>query len=159
VHAWSGYLTFIDRSYQGNHAMFPLHGIDLRCSTHSYEGRFSLESNDEPIYTARYTGDAIAGAEVDELKKEFDCERGIVLQFDSWHADVSRPGVWSVKFYVPIPIWLFRGRDTRIFRLEALARVLDDRSWTDMTVQSNTCFDGISHLRMEGAVQKRRVTI
>ncbi|KAI0029184.1 hypothetical protein K488DRAFT_88989 [Vararia minispora EC-137] len=159
VYAWGGYLTFIDREYQGETALFPLHTLDIRCSTHSYEGRFSLESNAVPTYSVRFVGETVMASEVSELKRDFNYERGVVLQEDSWQADVKRPGHFYAKFFVPIPIGLFHGRDSRIFKLEATGLALDERTGTNVKLTSKACFDDISHLRKEIMMDSRRVTI
>jgi hypothetical protein len=145
VYAWGGYLVFTDHYAPEECApgRFPVREVAIRCSTHAYEGRFSAESNDAPVYRTCYVGERVGAWEVASLKREFDPGRGIVTQ-RCWSANKLRPGrQWFVKFWVPIPLVLFRARESRMFRLEAEAVLRDGR-----TVGSNVHFDDVSHLRM-----------
>ena len=87
----------------------------------------------------------------------FDPSFGIVMQED-WSDAQVRKNQWYVKFWVPIPISLFRKKDTRMFRLKASVSVVDDRMWKKVTLHSGTVVADISHLRkhkdMDGATAR-----
>ena len=152
VHAWSCYVSVIDRCEEGGH--FPIEDLDIRLSTHSYEG------HEVPLYTTSHIGNTVRrGKEVDALKREFDLNLGIVTASE-WQANPSRAGQWFLKVWAPVPLSLFRDRDTRMFKLEASARVIDDRSWGRGLVHSDAVFDDVSHLRKANVMDnKRRATI
>ena len=82
---------------------------------------------------------------------------GIITQGD-WSDAQVRKHQWYIKFWVPIPISLFRKKDTRMFRLKASVSAVDDRMWKKVTVFSGTVVADISHLRkhkdMDGAAAR-----
>ena len=95
--------------------------------------------------------------ELAENKKVFDPSLGIIMQ-EGWSDAQVRKNQWYIKFWVPIPVSLFRKKDTRMFRLRASISAVDERMWKKVTVYSGTVVADISHLRkhkdMDGAVAR-----
>ena len=155
MHAWPGILVLTD-----NEASFkfpPIHGLEIECATHAYEGRFSTETNALPVFSTRFQGATFSKKELAEAQKAFDPSLGVITQGD-WSDAQVRKNQWYIKFWVPIPVSLFRKKDTRMFRLKASVNVVDDRMWKKMTVFSGTVVADISHLRkhkdMDGAAAR-----
>lgn len=135
----------------------PVHALEVECATHAYEGRFSTESNALPVFSTHFRGATFSKKELAQAQV-FDPEMGIIMQADWSDAQVRR-NQWYVKFWVPIPLSLFRKKDTRMFRLRASVTAVDDRMWKKVTVYSGTVVADISHLRkhkdMDGAAARR----
>ncbi len=135
----------------------PIHAVEIDCATHAYEGRFSTETNAVPVFSTCFRGVRFSKKELAEAQKVFDPSLGIVMQED-WSDAQVRKNQWYVKFWVPIPISLFRKKDTRMFRLRASVSVVDDRMWKKVTLYSGTVVADISHLRkhkdMDGAAAR-----
>lgn len=147
VHAWAAFVSVSDRCKDPSH--FPIEDLDIRLSTHSYEG------HEAPLYTTTHIGNTVRRSkEIDALKREFDPTLGIVTASE-WQINPKRPGQWFLKIWAPVPLTLFRDRDTRMFKLEAHAKVVDDRSWSRGFVHSDVVFDDVSHLRKENVMDKR----
>jgi hypothetical protein len=132
----------------------PVHVIEIECATHAYEGRFSTETNALPVFSTRFQGKTFSKKELAEAQKVFDPSLGIITQED-WSDAQVRKNQWYIKFWVPIPVSLFRKKETRMFRLNASVSAVDDRMWKKVTVFSGTVVADISHLRkrkdMDGA--------
>ena len=132
----------------------PVHAIEIECATHAYEGRFSTETNALPVFSTRFQGKTFSKKELAEAQKVFDPSLGIITQED-WSDAQVRKNQWYIKFWVPIPVSLFRKKETRMFRLNASVSAVDDRMWKKVTVFSGTVVADISHLRkrkdMDGA--------
>ena len=124
----------------------PIHAVEIECATHAYEGRFSTETNAVPVFSTCFRGVCFSKKELAESQKVFDPSLGIIMQED-WADAQVRKNQWYVKFWVPVPISLFRKKDTRMFRLRASVGVVDDRMWKKVTLQSGTVVADISHLR------------
>ncbi|VDB84894.1 unnamed protein product [Peniophora sp. CBMAI 1063] len=148
VHAWAAFVSVTDRLRDSSH--FPIEDLDIRLSTHSYEG------HEAPLYTTSHIGNTVRrGKELEALKEEFDSSLGIVSGSE-WQVNPQRAGQWFLKIWAPVPLALFRDRDTRMFKLEASASVVDDRTWGRGVVQSRAVFDDVSHLRKENVMDNKR---
>jgi hypothetical protein len=136
--------------------MPPIHAVEVECATHAYEGRFSTESNALPVFSTRFQGATFSKKELAQVQM-FEPEMGIIMQED-WSDAQVRKNQWYIKFWVPIPLSLFRKKDTRMFRLRASVTAVDDRMWKKVTVYSGTVVADISHLRkhkdMDGAAAR-----
>jgi hypothetical protein len=97
------------------------------------------------VFSSCFQG-ACFSREFAETHKVFDPSLGIVMQ-ENWSDAKVRKNQWYIKFWVPIPISLFRKRETRMFRLRASVSAVDDRMWKKVTVYSGTVVADISHLR------------
>ncbi|KAI0255702.1 hypothetical protein BJV78DRAFT_1172565 [Lactifluus subvellereus] len=154
LHAWPGILVLTDHQAALNFP--PIHAIEIECATHAYEGRFSTETNAVPVFSTRFKGTCFS-KEFKNMPKVFDPLLGIVMQ-ENWSDAQVRKNQWYIKFWVPIPISLFRKRETRMFRLKASVSAVDDRMWKKVTVYSGTVVADISHLRkhkdMDGAAAR-----
>jgi hypothetical protein len=156
LYAWPGILVFTDKEASVNFP--PIHAVEIECATHAYEGRFSTETNALPVFSTCFQGAHFSKKELlAEPQKVFDPSLGIIMQED-WSDAQVRKNQWYVKFWVPIPISLFRKKDTRMFRLRASVSVVDDRMWKKATVYSGTVVADISHLckhkDMDGATAR-----
>ncbi|KAI0272389.1 hypothetical protein BC834DRAFT_345126 [Gloeopeniophorella convolvens] len=156
MHAWPGLLVLTDN--EASPGDFPpIYSVDLDCATYAYEGRFSSETNALPVFSTRFQGACLPKKELTESQKELNPELGIVMQ-DEWSDAQVRENQWYVKFWVPIPVSLFRKKDTRMFRLRATISVVDNRMWKKVTVYSGTVVADISHLHkhkdMDGAAAR-----
>lgn len=125
----------------------PIHAVEVECATHAYEGRFSTETNALPVFATRFEGATFSKEELAQAQKVFDPSLGILMQADWSDARQVRQNQWYIKFWVPIPLSLFRKKDTRMFRLRASVTAVDDRMWKKVTVYSGTVVADISHLR------------
>ncbi|KAI0306037.1 hypothetical protein B0F90DRAFT_957879 [Multifurca ochricompacta] len=141
LHAWPGILVLTDN--KGSVKFPPIHAVDVECATYAYEGRFSTETNAVPVFSTHFQGACFSQKELAEV---FDPSLGIVMQED-WSDAQDRKNQWYIKFWVPIPIYLFSKKDSRMFRLRATASVVDDRVWKKVTVYSGTVVADISHLQ------------
>lgn len=155
LYAWPGILVLKDNQASVD---FPaVHAVEIECATHAYEGRFSTETNALPVFSTFFRGAHLSKQELAESEKTFDPSLGIIMQED-WSDGQVRKNQWYVKFWVPIPISLFRKKDTRMFRLRASVCVVDDRMWKKVTLHSGTVVADISHLRkhkdMDGAAAR-----
>lgn len=150
--AWPGILVLTDN--EASVRFPPVHAIEIECATHAYEGRFSTETNALPVFSTRFQGKTFSKKELAEAQKVFDPSLGIITQED-WSDAQVRKNQWYIKFWVPIPVSLFRKKETRMFRLNASVSAVDDRMWKKVTVFSGTVVADISHLRkrkdMDGA--------
>lgn len=155
LYAWPGILVLTDNEASVDFP--PIHAVEIECATHAYEGRFSTETNAVPVFSTCYRGVGLSKKELVDSQKVFDPSLGIVMQEDWSDAQVRR-NQWYVKFWVPVPISLFRKKDSRMFRLRASVSVVDDRMWKKVTVRSGTVVADISHLRkhkdMDGAAAR-----
>ena len=124
----------------------PIHAVEIECATHAYEGRFSTETNAVPVFSTSFRGVCFSKKELAESQKVFDPSLGIIMQ-EEWADAQVRKNQWYVKFWVPVPISLFRKKDTRMFRLKASLSVVDDRMWKKVMLHSGTVVADISHLR------------
>ena len=140
----------------------PIHSVEVECATHAYEGRFSTESNALPVFSTRFLGATFSKKELAvqaqaQALKMFDPSRGIIMQED-WSDAQVRKNQWYIKFWVPVPVSLFRKKETRMFRLRASVCAVDDRMWKKVSVYSGTVVADISHLRrhrdMDGAAAR-----
>ena len=135
----------------------PIQALEIECATHAYEGRFSTETNALPVFSTRFQGATFSKKDLLETQKVFDPSMGIITQED-WSDAQVRQNQWYIKFWVPIPVSLFRKKDTRMFRLKASISAVDDRMWKKLTVSSGTVVADISHLRkhkdMDGAAAR-----
>ncbi|KAI0046542.1 hypothetical protein FA95DRAFT_1360443 [Auriscalpium vulgare] len=153
VYAWQGLLVVTDRAAGGAGVAPPLNRVDIACSTHAYEGRYSGETNALPVFSTAFRGRRRSGREAVAGARDFCADTGIVLA-NMWHAHPQHRQ-WYAKFWVPIPLDLFGNRDTRMFRFKAQVELYDD--WADrmVTVSSGTIVADVSHLRkqrdMDGA--------
>jgi hypothetical protein len=156
LYAWPGILVLTDNEAATSTKFPPIHSIEVECATHTYEGRFSTETNALPVFSTRFEG-ACFSKEFMETQKVFDPSLGIVMQ-ENWSDAKVRKNQWYIKFWVPIPVSLFRKRETRMFRLKASVSAVDDRMWKRVTVYSGTVVADISHLRkhidMDGAAAR-----
>ncbi|KAF8488870.1 hypothetical protein F5888DRAFT_1809320 [Russula emetica] len=154
LHAWPGILILTDN--ESSVRMPPIHAVEVECATHAYEGRFSTESNALPVFSTRFQGATFSKKELAQVQT-FEPEMGIIMQED-WSDAQVRKNQWYIKFWVPIPLSLFRKKDTRMFRLRASVTAVDDRMWKKVTVYSGTVVADISHLRkhkdMDGAAAR-----
>ncbi|KAH9026388.1 hypothetical protein EDB85DRAFT_175300 [Lactarius pseudohatsudake] len=155
LYAWPGILVLKDNQASVD---FPaVHAVEIECATHAYEGRFSTETNALPVFSTFFRGAHLSKKELAESEKVFDPSLGIIMQED-WSDAQVRKNQWYVKFWVPIPISLFRKKDTRMFRLRASVCVVDERMWKKVTLHSGTVVADISHLRkhkdMDGAAAR-----
>jgi len=152
LHAWPGILILTDNETSVRFP--PIHSIEIECATHAYEGRFSTETNALPVFSSRFQGASFSKKELTQTEKVFDPSMGIIMQED-WSDAQVRKNQWYIKFWVPIPVSLFRKKETRMFRLKASVSAVDDRMWKKVTVYSGTVVADISHLRkhkdMDGA--------
>jgi len=152
LYAWPGILVLTDKEASVDFP--PIHAVEIECATHAYEGRFSTETNAVPVFSTRFQGVCFSKKELAEPEKVFDPSLGIIMQED-WSDAQVRKHQWYVKFWVPVPIALFRKKDTRMFRLRASVSVVDDRVWKKVTLHSGAVVADISHLRkhkdMDGA--------
>jgi len=157
LHLWPGILTLTD--HDASVRFPPIHAVEIECATHAYEGRFSTESNALPVFSTRFRGVTFSKKELAQAQaqKVYDASRGIIMQPD-WSDAQVRKNQWYIKFWVPIPLSLFRKKDTRMFRLRASVTAVDDRMWKKVTVYSGTVVADISHLRkhkdMDGAARR-----
>ncbi|KAI9428972.1 hypothetical protein H4582DRAFT_1936640 [Lactarius indigo] len=154
LYAWPGILVLKDNQASVD---FPaIHAVEIECATLAYEGRFSTETNALPVFSTCFRGAHFSKKELAE-SLVFDPSLGIIMQED-WSDAQVRKNQWYVKFWVPIPISLFRKKDTRMFRLRASVCVVDDRMWKKVTLHSGTVVADISHLRkhkdMDGATAR-----
>ncbi|KAI0313202.1 hypothetical protein OF83DRAFT_1175907 [Amylostereum chailletii] len=154
IYAWGGILVLSD--LEGGSGCV-IESINLDCSTHAYEGRFSLETNSLPVYSTSFIGSTLRKKDVSSLTRDFDPELGVVLE-KNWTRNVDRPDQWYVKFWVPVPMDLFRTRDTRMFRMEAQVKVVDSRTYARASASSGMVLGGISHLRKQKDMD-RRITL
>jgi hypothetical protein len=122
----------------------PIHAVEIECATHAYEGRFSTETNALPVFSTCFRG-ATYSKELAEAQV-FEQSHGIITQ-EGWSDAQVRKNQWYIKFWVPIPVSLFRKKETRMFRLKASVSAVDDRMWKKVTVFSGTVVADISHLR------------
>lgn len=154
MYAWPGILVLTDNEVSARSP--PIHAVEVDCATHAYEGRFSTESNALPVFSTRFQGATFSKRELAQAQM-FDPEMGIIMQGD-WSDAQVRKNQWYIKFWVPIPLSLFRKKDTRMFRLRASVTAVDDRMWKKVTVYSGTVVADISHLRkhkdMDGAAAR-----
>ncbi|KAH9066527.1 hypothetical protein EDB87DRAFT_1586611 [Lactarius vividus] len=155
LYAWPGILVLKDNQASVD---FPaVHAVEIECATHAYEGRFSTETNALPVFSTFFRGAHLSKKELAESERVFDPSLGIIMQED-WSDAQVRKNQWYVKFWVPIPISLFRKKDTRMFRMRASVCVVDDRMWKKVTLHSGTVVADISHLRkhkdMDGATAR-----
>jgi len=154
LHAWPGILILTDNESSVDFP--PIHSLEVECATHAYEGRFSTETNAIPVFSTCFQGAAFSKKELAQAQM-FDPSLGIIMQAD-WSDAQVRKNQWYIKFWVPIPLSLFRKKDTRMFRLRASVTTVDDRMWKRVTVHSRTVVDDISHLRkhkdMDGAAAR-----
>jgi len=96
------------------------------------------------VFSTRFRG-ATFSKELAEAQV-FDPSHGIITQ-EGWSDAQVRKNQWYIKFWVPIPVSLFRKKETRMFRLKASVSAVDDRMWKKVTVFSGTVVADISHLR------------
>jgi hypothetical protein len=154
LYAWPGIIVLTDN--ESSFKFPPVHALEIECATHAYEGRFSTETNALPVFSTRFAGATFSKKELAEAQA-FDPSLGIITQED-WSDAQVRKNQWYIKFWVPIPISLFRKKDTRMFRLKASVSAVDDRMWKKVTVFSGTVVADISHLRkhkdMDGAAAR-----
>jgi hypothetical protein len=152
LHAWPGILILTGQD--ASVKLPPIHSVEIECATHAYEGRFSTETNALPVFSTRFEGATFSKKELAREQKVFDPSLGIIMQA-GWSDTQVRENQWYIKFWVPIPLSLFRKKDTRMFRLRASVTAVDDRMWKKVTAYSGTVVAGISHLRkhkdMDGA--------
>ncbi|KAI9464816.1 hypothetical protein F5148DRAFT_1150115 [Russula earlei] len=145
LHAWPGILVLTDN--EASVRFPPIHAIEVECATHSYEGRFSTETNAIPVFSTRFQGATFLKKQPAESQK-----------LTTGQTRKVRKNQWYIKFWVPIPASLFRKKDTRMFRLKASISVVDDRMWKKVTVYSGTVVADISHLHklkdMDGAAAR-----
>jgi hypothetical protein len=157
LHAWPAILILTDHEASVSDRFPPIHSVEIECATHAYEGRFSTESNALPVFSTRFTGATFSKRELAQAQKVFDPSQGIIMQPD-WSDAQVRKSQWYIKFWVPVPLSLFRKKDTRMFRLRASVTAVDDRMWKKVTVYSGTVVADISHLRkhkdMDGAAAR-----
>ena len=158
LYAWPGILVLTDN--EASVGDFPpIHRVEIECATHAYEGRFSTETNAVPVFSTCFRGACFSKKELADstAQKVFDPSLGIIMQ-DDWSDAQVRKNQWYVKFWVPVPISLFRKKDTRMFRLKASVIVVDDRMWKKVALHSGTVVADISHLRkhkdMDGATAR-----
>jgi len=145
LYAWPGILVMTDNEESVDFP--PIHRVEVECATHAYEGRFSTETNAVPVFSTCFRGACFSKRELAESsQKVFDPSLGIIMQED-WSDAQVRKNQWYVKFWVPVPISLFRKKDTRMFRLRASVTVVDDRMWKKVALHSGTVVADISHLR------------
>ena len=144
MHAWPGILILTD--HEASVRLPPIHALEVECATHAYEGRFSTETNALPVFSTRFQGAAFSKKQLAQAQKVFDPTLGIIMQAD-WSDAQVRKNQWYIKFWVPIPVSLFRKKDTRMFRLRASVTAVDDRMWKKVTVYSGTVVADVSHLR------------
>jgi len=149
--AWPGILVLTDN--EPSVRFPPIHAVEIECATHAYEGRFSTETNALPVFSTNFRGTTFSKKELAEAQV-FDPSLGIIMQ-EVWSDAQVRKNQWYIKFWVPIPISLFRKKETRMFRLKASVSAVDDRMWKRVTVSSGAVVADISHLRkhkdMDGA--------
>lgn len=154
MYAWPGILILTDNEVSVR--LPPIHAVEVECATHAYEGRFSTESNALPVFSMRFQGSTFTKKELAQAHV-FDPDMGIIMQAD-WSDAQVRKSQWYIKFWVPVPLSLFRKKDTRMFRLRASVTAVDDRMWKKVTVYSGTVVADISHLRkhkdMDGAAAR-----
>lgn len=154
LYAWPGIIVLTDN--ESSFKFPPIHALEIECATHAYEGRFSTETNALPVFSTRFAGATFSKKELAEAQV-FDPSLGIITQED-WSGAQVHKNQWYIKFWVPIPISLFRKKDTRMFRLKASVSAVDDRMWKKVTVFSGTVVADISHLRkhkdMDGAAAR-----
>ncbi|KAH9967441.1 hypothetical protein BC827DRAFT_593010 [Russula dissimulans] len=157
LHAWPGILVLTDN--EASVKFPPVHAIEIECATHAYEGRFSTETNALPVFSSQFQGAMFSKKELAQTQKVFDPSLGIIMQ-EGWSDAQVRKNQWYIKFWVPIPVSLFRKKDTRMFRLKASVSAVDDRMWKKVTVYSGTVVADISHLRkhkdMDGAAGRAK---
>lgn len=156
LHLWPGILILTD--HEASTMLPPIHSVEIECATHAYEGRFSTESNALPVFSTRFQGATFSKKELAaQALKMFDPSRGIIMQTD-WSDARVRKNQWYIKFWVPVPVSLFRKKETRMFRLRASVCAVDDRMWKKVSVYSGTVVADISHLRrhrdMDGAAAR-----
>jgi len=151
--AWPGIIVLTD--HEASVRFPPIHAVEIECATHAYEGRFSTETNALPVFSTHFRG-ATFSKELAEAQV-FDPSHGIITQ-EGWSDAQVRKNQWYIKFWVPIPVSLFRKKETRMFRLKASVSAVDDRMWKKVTVFSGTVVADISHLRkrkdMDGAAAR-----
>ena len=151
TYAWTGLLVITDLKGDSG---FPIKSIAIECSTHAYEGRFSLESNALPVYSTAYVGSTMRRREAASLGQDFDPELGIVLE-KSWSRNPDMPNQWYVRFWVPVPMDLFRTRETRMFRLQARVDVWDSDAGTVTSSSSGITLGDVTHLRKQKDMDRR----
>jgi len=154
LYAWPGILVLTDNETSVRFP--PIHAVEIECATHAYEGRFSTETNALPVFSTRFQGATFSKKELAEAQL-FDPSLGVITQ-EGWSDAQVRKNQWYIKFWVPIPVSLFRKKETRMFRLKASVSAVDDRMWKKVTVFSGSVVADISHLRkhkdMDGAAAR-----
>ncbi|KAI0724747.1 hypothetical protein C8Q72DRAFT_889603 [Fomitopsis betulina] len=121
TYAWQGVLYVKDlHPHPDGHPPLPVVDIDIEWRTVDACAR-TLRSDGEPEYTAHFDGVALPGT---QILAQMNPSRGICTQ-PMWKyvpPPLSRAGAggaWTLRFWVPVPMHLFRGRDVRRFVLDA----------------------------------------
>ncbi|KAH9828963.1 uncharacterized protein C8Q71DRAFT_452339 [Rhodofomes roseus] len=121
TYAWQGLLVVTDaKPYTGIPPRLPMLDIDLEWRTIDTRAR-TLRSDSEPEYAAHYEGAALPGTQILAQMKP---TRGIYTQpvwtflQPDWPG-AGAGGAWALRFWVPVPMHLFRGRDVRRFVVDA----------------------------------------
>lgn len=173
IHALEGVLLLTDFQHAtGSTPIPPTHTLDIQCQTYAYEGRFSSENNDLPVFFTEFLGQRLSKADASSLllnlasfntsspelcpssDLDFNPETGIAIQKEWKFVPQSPHGKtqWYLKFWVPIPVALFRKMETRMFTATAKVTVVepypDGRgSWKTIPVLSTVATGDISHLK------------
>ncbi|KAH9931353.1 uncharacterized protein B0H18DRAFT_1209028 [Fomitopsis serialis] len=150
TYAWQGLLFVADaKPYTGIRPHMPIIDLEIEWRTIDACSR-TLRSDAEPEYATIYEGAVLPGA---QILTQMDPARGIYTQ-PLWsylppdYPGTGEGGAWALRFWVPVPMRLFRGRDVRRFVLDARVAF---GAWDVMTGvgHSERVDVTIEHLRRE----------
>ncbi|TFY71292.1 hypothetical protein EVG20_g1723 [Dentipellis fragilis] len=153
TYGWKGLLVLTDRQVSASTLPeMPYVEIRLDCRTHTYDGPFSAESNDLPAFTIGFGGVSVDPANTDDMPHCMTPDDGIVVERgwkENRNVTLPRQRQWYVKFWVPVPMALFRKVEMRMFKVKAMASVVDDKTCRRTLIYSGVELGDISHLRKQ----------
>ncbi|KAJ7593383.1 hypothetical protein C8J56DRAFT_1162241 [Mycena floridula] len=128
--------------------------IDINCNSFDYNAR-QASSTVAPEYTVKYQGAVVTSRSM--IHPETGLMNGIVIR-KTWGKAFPVPGSdsdsddevprdrkgWYLKIWVPVPVALFRTKESRAFRLKAAAWVGDEATGGIITAETDMV---VSHLR------------
>ena len=123
VIGWEATLHFTDTQGNGTHNTLrpPIDYLDILCNRIN-EHASPQVSVDLPFSTC-WIGERRTSDTIERTQFTMDPSKGIIVRHD-WEqvkGSLSTERQWDLKFWVPIPDYLFESIESRFFRLEAQA--------------------------------------
>ncbi|CCM00573.1 uncharacterized protein FIBRA_02607 [Fibroporia radiculosa] len=120
VYAWSGVIYITDnKPYAGPPRESPIHDLDIEWWM--VDASYASEPDMRPDYSTAFAGQMLAPS---QLVERFDPSLGICtdlgwVYLPSNLSNTGAGGSWALRFWVPVPMAIFRGRECCKFQVQA----------------------------------------